>query len=150
MSDGIMVATLEAKQHQGQGCEFRMSWRKGASSICQLLRPVLVLLGLPKFVLPPATGRQKVSRGRVNLPGNFEISSLPVMSRNRSLVEDPSFASALAAQASRGKSRRIDVPPQYSRWVFHNDSLHYWVIRCFSSFSSSLNWLVYCIDFILM
>ena len=36
----------------------------------------------------------------------FEISSPPASPQRRSLVEDPSFESALAAQASRWKSRR--------------------------------------------
>ena len=41
----------------------------------------------------------------MKLPRKFEISSHPANPQRRSLVEDPSFASALASQASRVKSR---------------------------------------------
>ena len=50
--------------------------------------------------------KRKISRSRVNWPRRFEVSSPSAISQSRSLVEDPSFASALAAPASRGKSRR--------------------------------------------
>ena len=42
----------------------------------------------------------------MNLPWRNESSSPPAIPPRRSLIEDPSFASALAAQAPRGKSRR--------------------------------------------
>ena len=42
----------------------------------------------------------------MKLPRKFEISSPLANPQRLSLIEDPSFASALAAQASRGKSRR--------------------------------------------
>ena len=41
----------------------------------------------------------------MKLPRKFEISNPPFSPQRRSLVEDPGFACALAAQASRGKSR---------------------------------------------
>ena len=50
--------------------------------------------------------KRKVTRSPVKLPRRFEVSSPPASPPRRSLVEDPSFASALAAPASRGKSRR--------------------------------------------
>ena len=50
--------------------------------------------------------KRTITRSRVKLPWRFEISSPPASPSRRSLVEDPSFASALAAPASRGKSRR--------------------------------------------
>ena len=64
---------------------------------------------------PPGTSRmhssssnrkRKVTRSLVKLPRRFEVSSPPASAPRHSLVEDPSFASALAAPASRGKSRR--------------------------------------------
>ena len=70
--------------------------------------------------------KRKVSRSPVKLPRRFEVSSPPATPPRRSLVEDPSFASALAAPPSRGKSRRkgvIVVPLRYFKWVFHRDSL---------------------------
>ena len=73
-------------------------------STCLLLRLILVLLGQAKSVLPPASRREK-SPG-VKLPRRFEVSSPPAGPPRRSLVEDSSFASALAAPGSRGKSRR--------------------------------------------
>ena len=71
-------------------------------------------------VAPPALGppgpskihssssrrKRKVTRSPVKFPERFELSSPPASPPRRSLVEDPSFASALAASASRGKSRR--------------------------------------------
>ena len=70
-------------------------------------------------VAPPALGppgpssmhssfgkrKRKVTRSPVKLPWRFEVSSPPASPPSRSLVEDPSFASALSTPASRGKSR---------------------------------------------
>ena len=42
----------------------------------------------------------------MKLPQRFEVFNPPASPQMQSLVEDPSFASALAAQASRGKTRR--------------------------------------------
>ena len=50
--------------------------------------------------------KRKVSRSPVKLPRRFEVSSPPASPPRRSIVEDSSFASALAAPASRGKSCR--------------------------------------------
>ena len=50
--------------------------------------------------------KRKFTRSPVKFPRRFEVSSPPASPQRRSLVEDPSFASALAAPASRGKSRR--------------------------------------------
>ena len=71
-------------------------------------------------VAPPALGppgpsrmhssssmrKRKVTRRPSKLPRRFEVSSPPASAPRRSLVENSSFASALAAPASRGKSRR--------------------------------------------
>ena len=71
-------------------------------------------------VAPPALGppgpsrihsssskrKRKVTRSPVKLPRKVEISSPPASPPRRSLVEDPSFASALAAPAFRRKSCR--------------------------------------------
>ena len=71
-------------------------------------------------VAPPALGppgasripsssskrKRKVTRSPVKLPRRFEVSSPPASPPRRSLVEDPSFASASTASTSRGKSRR--------------------------------------------
>ena len=54
--------------------------------------------------IPSSPSRRKKSP--MKLLRKFEISSPPANPQRRSLVEDRSFASALAAQASRGKSRR--------------------------------------------
>ena len=50
--------------------------------------------------------KRKVTRSPVKLPRRFEVSSPPASPPRRSLVEDPSFASVLAAATYRGKSRR--------------------------------------------
>ena len=50
--------------------------------------------------------KRKVTCSPVKLPRRFEVSSPPASPPRRSLVEDPSFASALVASTCRGKSRR--------------------------------------------
>ena len=50
--------------------------------------------------------KRKATRSPLKLPWRFEVSSPPASPPRRSLVEDPSFASALAASTCRGKSRR--------------------------------------------
>ena len=60
--------------------------------------------GPSKFRSSPSKGERKISRSPMKLPRKFEISSTPASSQKRSVVVHPSFASTLAAQASRGKS----------------------------------------------
>ena len=50
--------------------------------------------------------KRKISRCPLKLPRRFEVSSPPTSPQSRSMVEDPSFASALATPASRGQSLR--------------------------------------------
>ena len=50
--------------------------------------------------------KRKISRSPKKLPRRFEVSNPPANPQRRSLVEDPTFASTSAAQASRGKSCR--------------------------------------------
>ena len=49
---------------------------------------------------------RKITRSPVKLPRRFEVSSPPASPLRLSLVEDPSFASALTVPVSRGKSRQ--------------------------------------------
>ena len=62
--------------------------------------------GLSKMSSSSSKRKRKITRSPVKLPRSFEVSSTPASLPRHSLVEDPSFASALAAPASRGKSRR--------------------------------------------
>ena len=68
--------------------------------------PVLGSPGPSKIRSPSSKRKRKITRSPVKLPRRFEVSSPPAGPPRPSLVEDPSFASALAAPASRGKSRR--------------------------------------------
>ena len=68
--------------------------------------PALGSPGPSKIRSPSSKRKRKITRSPVKLPRKFEASSPPASPPRRSLVEDPSFASALAAPASRGKSRR--------------------------------------------
>ena len=68
--------------------------------------PALGPPGSSRIPSPSIKRKRKISRSPVKLPWRFEVSSPPASPPRRSLVEDPSFASALAAPASRGKSRR--------------------------------------------
>ena len=49
-------------------------------------------------------GEKKVSRSPVKLPRQFEVSSPSASSRKRTVVDDPSFASALASEHPQGKT----------------------------------------------
>ena len=68
--------------------------------------PALGAPGPSKISSSSSKRKRKVIRSPVKLPRRFEVSSLPASPPRRSLVEDLSFASALAAPASRGKSRQ--------------------------------------------
>ena len=68
--------------------------------------PVLGSPGPSKISSPSSKRKRKITRSPVKLPRRFEVSSPPVSPSRRSLVEDPSFASALAASSPRRKCRR--------------------------------------------
>ena len=68
--------------------------------------PVLGSPGPSKISSPSSKRKRKITRSPLKLPRRFEVSSPPASPPRRSLVEDPSFASALAETSSRGMSRR--------------------------------------------
>ena len=68
--------------------------------------PAVGPLGPSKIRSSSSRRKRKVSRSPVKLPRRFEVSSPPASPPRRSLVKDPSFASALATPASHGKTRR--------------------------------------------
>ena len=68
--------------------------------------PALGSPGPSKTRSPSSKRKRKITRSLVKLPRRFEVPSPPASPPRRSLVEDPGFASALAASTSRGKSRR--------------------------------------------
>ena len=70
-----------------------------------LVLPSLGPPGPSKIRSSPSKRKTKISRNPMKLPRRLEISSPPASPKRRSIVEDPSLASTLAAQASRGKSR---------------------------------------------
>ena len=67
--------------------------------------PALGSPGPSKIRSPSSKRKRKITRNPVKLPRRFEKSSPPASPSRRSLVEDPSCASALAASTSRGKFR---------------------------------------------
>ena len=66
--------------------------------------PALGPPGPSKISSSSSKRKRKITRSPVKLPRRFEVSSPPASPRRRFLVEDPSFASALAAPDSRRKS----------------------------------------------
>ena len=54
----------------------------------------------------PVKRKNKVSRNPVKLPRQFEVSSHCASSRKRTVVDDTSFASALASEGFQGKTRK--------------------------------------------
>ena len=75
---------------------------EGCVEYVPVASPALGPPGPSKILSSPSSRK----RSPMRLLRKFEISSPPVNPQRQSLVEDPSFASALAAQASRGKSSR--------------------------------------------
>ena len=67
--------------------------------------PALGPPGPSKIRSSPSKRKRQISRNPMEMPRRFEISSPPASPQRQSLTEYPSFASALAAHASRGKSR---------------------------------------------
>ena len=68
--------------------------------------PALGSPGPSKIRSPSSKRKRKITRSPVKLPRRFEVSSPPASPPRRSLDEDHSFASALAASTCRGKSHR--------------------------------------------
>ena len=68
--------------------------------------PALDPRGPSKIRSSSSKRKRKITQGPVKSPRIFEVSSPAASPQRRSLVEDPSFASALAATTSRGKSSR--------------------------------------------
>ena len=81
VSDAIMVTFLGARQHQGEGCEFQMSWKRSASNMSQMFGMLLVLLGLAKIVLPLARGKEKSLEAPWSCRGNLRFLVLPLVPR---------------------------------------------------------------------
>ena len=106
VSGGIMVAPLEMKQHQGQGCKFQILFEEGYAECVPIASPAPHPPGPSKLCSSPSKHERKISGSPGKLTRNFENSSPPATSQRQSLVENPSFASDLTSQASRGKSHR--------------------------------------------
>ena len=54
----------------------------------------------------PGKGKKKVSHSPVKVPRQFEVSSLSVSSRKRTVIDDPNFAAAVTTESPRGKTRK--------------------------------------------
>ena len=54
----------------------------------------------------PGKRKRKVSRSPIRLPRQFEVSSPSASSRKRTVVDDPTFASAMASESPRGNTRK--------------------------------------------
>ena len=54
----------------------------------------------------PGKGKRKVSQSPDKSPRHFEVSSPSPSSRKRTVIDDPTFAAALATQSPRGKTRK--------------------------------------------
>ena len=79
---------------------------EGRNEYVPVVPPTLGPPGPSKISSSSSKRKRKITRSPVKLPRRFEVSSPPASPPRRSLVEDPSFASALAAPASRRMSRR--------------------------------------------
>ena len=79
---------------------------EGRDEYVPVAPPALGPPGPSKISSSSSKRKRKITRSPVKLPRRFEVSSPPASPPRRSLEEDPSFVSALAAPASRKKSRR--------------------------------------------
>ena len=100
------VGTPRAETSSRPGVRISDVVEEGSVEYVPVGPPVLGSPGPSKMSSLSRRRKRKITRFPVKLPRRFEVSSAPVSPPRRSLVEDPSFASALAAPASRGKSRR--------------------------------------------
>ena len=78
--------------------------KEGRFEYVPVTSPALGPPGPSKIRFSPSKWKRKISRSPLKLPRRHEVSSLPASPQTRSLVEDASFASGLAANSSRGKS----------------------------------------------
>ena len=60
--------------------------------------------GHSRHLSSPGKGKKEVAWSPVNLSRHFEVSSPCASSRKRTVVDDPSFASALASERPQGKT----------------------------------------------
>ena len=79
---------------------------EGSVEYVPVAPPALGPPGLRKIRSSSSKWKRKITRSPVKLPRRFEVWSPPASLQRQSLVEDPSFASALAAPVYHGKSRR--------------------------------------------
>ena len=68
--------------------------------------PSRKVAGYSRHLSSPGKGEKKVSRSPVKLPRQFEVSNPFARSRKRAVVDDPTFAFALATESPRGKTRK--------------------------------------------
>ena len=68
--------------------------------------PSREIAGHSRHPSSPGKGKKRVVRIPVKLPRQFEVSSHSFNSRKRTVVDDPSFASALASERPQGKTRK--------------------------------------------
>ena len=98
--------TLRSETASRPGVRISDVVEEGRVEYVQVGPPVLGSPGPSKIRSPSSNSKRKITRSPVKLPRRFEVSSHTAGPPRRSLVEDPSFPSALAASTSRGKSRR--------------------------------------------
>ena len=68
--------------------------------------PSRKVTGQSRRVTSPGKGKKKVSDSPVKVRRQFEVSSPPVSSRKRTVIDDPNFAAALTTESLRGKTRK--------------------------------------------
>ena len=68
--------------------------------------PSRKVAGQGRRLASPGKGKKKVSQSPVRVPRQFEVSSPPVSSRKRTVIDDPIFAAALTTESPRGKTRK--------------------------------------------
>ena len=80
---------------------------KGQVDYVPVAAPSRKVAGHSRHLSSPGKGKKKVFWSPVNLLRQFEVSSPPASSRKRTVVDDASFASALASESPQGKPRKV-------------------------------------------
>ena len=78
---------------------------EGQVDYIRVAAPSRKVAGHGRHLSSPQKGKKKVLRSPVKLPRQFEVSSPSASCRKRAVVDDPSFASALASEQPQGKTR---------------------------------------------
>ena len=102
----VAVQPLSGESSSQYGVRLSTVVEEGQVDYVPFAAPSRKVAGHSRHLSSPGKGRKKVSRSPVKLAPQFEVSSPFASSRKCTVVDDPSFASALASERRQGKTRK--------------------------------------------